>query len=128
MPLRKDITNKNESSDYDFSGWWIEQHVNEPANMKSLQSKKHDGWWFDSRECKIPEAVVADKDPAQDVETNEAPKKELTELEEYQASLKMKYAKTYKTQEKTEAKEEESDSDDYDSDASFQDFSSDEED
>ena len=124
MPLRKDITNKNEYSDYDFGGWWVEQHVNEPADMKSLETKKHDGWWFDSSESEIPEAAVTEKDPALDVETNEAFKKELTELEKHQAFLKMKYAKTYKAQEKAEAKEEESDSDDYDSDASFQDFSS----
>lgn len=128
MPLRKDITNKSESSNYDFSGWWVEQHVNEPADMKSLETKKHDGWWFDSSESKIPEAAVAEKDPALDVETNEAPEKDLTELEKHQAFLKMKYAKTYKAQEKAVVKEEESESDDYDSDASFQDISSDEED
>ena len=61
------------------------------------------------------------------MEAKEAPKKQLTELEKHQASLKLKYGKTYKDQEKTEVKEEESESDDYDSDASFEDISSDEE-
>ena len=128
MPLRKDITNNSESSNYDFSGWWVEQHVNEPADMKSLETKKHEGWWFDDPKSNIPEAAVAEKDPAQNVEAKEAPKKELTELEKHQASLKLKYGKSYKDQEKTEVKEEESESDDYDPDASFEDISSDEED
>ena len=53
----------------------------------------------------------------------EAPKKELTELEKHLASLRLKYDKTYKAIEKAEVKEEESESNDYDSDDSFQDLS-----
>lgn len=126
MPLRKDLSNTGESPDYDFSGWWVEQHVNEPADMTSLKTKKHDGWWFDVGESKVPGAALTD--PSQTVETKEATEPETSQLEKYQAVLRQKFAETYKAQEKVAVKEEESDpdeSDDYDSDASFQDLSSD---
>ena len=121
MPSRKDLSNTGESSKYDFSGWWFEQHVNEPADMTSLKTKEHDGWWFD--ESKKPDANVTE--PYQTVETKEVTEPEISELEKYQAKLKQRFAETYKAEEKVAVNEEESVSDDYDSDASFEDFSSD---
>lgn len=121
MSLSKDINNTSESFNYNFSGWWVEQNVNESADMTNLKTKKHDGWWFENHKLKVPETATSEYKPSQNVETEETPEQELSELEKYQAVLRKKFAKAYKTPEKVQENEEDSESsEDYDSGASFQ--------
>ena len=93
-------------------------------------TRRHDSWWFDLVEKHFPDFVAPKNEQDQEENQVKYPKQNRLSWKRYQASLRQKFAKTYKTQEKAETKEEESysyQSDDYDLVASFQDFSSDSE-